>query len=165
MYLLLIPRVSDSILKHLCFTTYVPSYFITIFFPLRSPSQRHPSCSSILDPLISRPGAWLDLRIPSPCPGLDSLFPLSWLNPPGASEKFCKVGHFKLASMKSSYSILTLSSWFDLSRILDWKPFSFRILKALLYCLLGSKTDVKYLDAVLIFDHFMGNLLYSRWKF
>lgn len=138
---------------------------LQFFFPLRPPSQRHPSHSSILDPLISRPGTWLDLGILSPYSGLDPHFPLSWLNPLGASERICEVGHFKLANMKSSYSILTLSSWFDLSRILDWKPFSLRILKTLLYCLLGSNTDVKYLNAILILDHCMGNLLFSCRKF
>lgn len=163
-------RVSDSISEHLFFCfffiTYVPFSFYYSFSPWRPPSQRPPSLSSFLGWLTSRPVIWLILGAPSPCPGQDPMFPLSWFIPPGGSKRgSVEVDHFKLACLKYPCSIFTLDWWFDLSRILGWKPLSLRVLKALRLCLLGSNINGKNSDGHSDSRLLMSNLLFSHWKF
>lgn len=137
-----IPEFLRGFWKPLCLIHVFLFLLLQFFFPWRSHSQRPQFLPFIPSWLTSRPRAWLVLGIPSLYSGWSLRFLLIYSS--GVSERgSVQVSHLILACLNCSYSAFTFDWCFDLFRILGWKPFSLRILKAWLHCLLGSNINVK----------------------
>lgn len=140
MYSLPIANVCGrDVIKRLCFTARVLFTLVGADFPARPPSRSRGACPVTFRP-VTHAGNPLTL---------------SWVGSSVSSLVYSSAGFWEsvqmvqLARLKC-FSMLELGWWLDPYRLLGWKSLSLRVLKTLLYCLLGSSINVRNLDGILI---------------